>query len=266
MVLSLAHAALTVAGRAGALAAARQIWAKSFGMPRATPGYRLGTGSTGREQPKSHAAWLRRRRAASTPPAGPAAGPGSLDNNLASMADELWSDRQTREVARQQQVRKSRKLQAAVEGLEVDATPEFLAQIADARAASARRQRTLETQHRRSAAIRSLPALSDIKGKTVWVDPSVEPTMKEGNSTWWAPQALRVVGKRELAHVLVVRDAAQPGGRSQVVAHLRGCLVVTSEYWLSPPPWRCSPMESCVACSPSGLCLASSMCCVQGYG
>ena len=234
MVLSLAHAALT--DRAAVLAAARQVWAESFGPPRVTACDRRGKWSAGRrEQPKSHAAWLRRRRADSTPSAGPAAGPDSLDAALSSMADALWSDRQTREVARQQQVRKDRKLQAAVEGLEVDATPEFLAQVAGERAAGARRQRALETQHRRTATIRSLPAPSDIQGKTVWVDPAVEPTMKESGSAWWAPQALRVVDRRELAHVLVVRDAAQPGGRNQAVAHLRGCLVTTPEYFLSPP-------------------------------
>jgi hypothetical protein len=234
MVLSLAHAALT--DRAAVFAAARQVWAESFGPPRVTTGNRLGTRSAGhRERPKSHASWLRRRRADGTPSAGPAAGPDPMDDALASMADALWSDRQTREVARQQQVRKDRKLQAAVEGLEVDATPEFLAQVAGARAADARRQRALETQHRRIAAIRSLPAPSDIQGKTVWVDPAVEPTMKESGSAWWAPHALRVVERRELAHVLVVRDAAQPGGRNQAVAHMRGCLVTTPEYFFSPP-------------------------------
>ena len=35
--------------------------------------------------------------------------------------------------------------------------------------------------------------------------------------------------------MLVVQDAAKPGGRNQVVAHLRGCLVTTLDYFLSPP-------------------------------
>ena len=47
--------------------------------------------------------------------------------------------------------------------------------------------------------------------------------------------SLKVVDRRELAQVMVVQGAAQPGGRSQAVAHLRGCLVATPEYVLSPP-------------------------------
>ena len=35
--------------------------------------------------------------------------------------------------------------------------------------------------------------------------------------------------------MLVVQDVAKPGGRNQVVAHLRGCLVANPEYCLSPP-------------------------------
>ena len=182
MVLSLAHANLT--DQAAVLAAARNVWAESFGPPRAATGDRdrLGTRSAKRREQlnrKSHAAWLRRRRAASTPAAGPDVGPDCLDTAVTSMADALWSDRQTREVARQQQVRKHRKLHSAAEGLEVDAAPEFLAQVAGERAAAARRQRALEAQRRRTATIRNLPAPSDIQGKTVWVDAAVEPTTKE---------------------------------------------------------------------------------------
>ena len=225
MILALAHVAPTDQ-RASVLDAARHVWAASFGPPRiVVPGTRLGTKLSGRrEQPTSHAAWLRKRRAASTPAEGLPVGPDCLDPRLTTMAEALWSDRQTREVSRQQKVRKDRKLQAAVEGLEADATPSFLALVDDERAATVRRQRALEAEHRRTATIRSLPAPADIQGKTVWVDPTVEQTMNESGSAWWAPKALRVVDRRELAHVLVVRDAAQPGGRNQAVAQLRGCV------------------------------------------
>ena len=43
---------------------------------------------------------------------------------MEAMATELWTEKQTREVARQQSVRTDRKLLAAMEGLEV-LTPEL---------------------------------------------------------------------------------------------------------------------------------------------
>ena len=140
------------------------------------------------------------------------------------MATELWTERQSREVARQQRVRKARKLQAAVDGLGT-LTPELQSEVAAGRTAAARRQQALTTRHRRSAIARSLPSPSNIEGKTVWVDPAVDSAMKQSRSAWWAPKNFKVVDRREATHVLVVQDAAQPGGRSQVVAHLRGCLV-----------------------------------------
>ena len=65
--------------------------------------------------------------------------------------------------------------------------------------------------------IRSLP-ICNIAGKTAWVDPAVDAVMKLSRSACWAPNGLEVVDRRELAHVLVVQVAAQPGGRSQAVA------------------------------------------------
>ena len=64
------------------------------------------------------------------------------------MATELGTERQCREVAKQQRVRKARKLQAAVEGLDT-LTPDLQSEIAAERAAAARRQQALTTRHRR---------------------------------------------------------------------------------------------------------------------
>ena len=54
--------------------------------------------------------------------------------------------------------------------------------------------------------------------------------------------------------MLVVQDAAQPGGRSQVVAHLRGCVVATPECLLSPPgaalQWKAALLVPRLACPP----------------
>jgi hypothetical protein len=44
-----------------------------------------------------------------------------------------------------------------------------------------------------------------------------------------------VVADLHLANVLVVPDVAQPGERTRAVAALRGCLVVTPDFFLSPP-------------------------------
>ena len=63
---------------------------------------------------------------------------------LEAMATGLWTEKQTREVARQQRVRTARKVQAAVEGLEV-LTPELQTQVTK-RAVAARRQQALTAQ------------------------------------------------------------------------------------------------------------------------
>ena len=229
MVVVLAHASIPPPARPARVNAARLIWAECFGVPRASPVHRLSRGR--REKPKSHAAWLRRRRAAShNTDHNPAPDP-----HLAALAETLWSDQHEKEVKRQQTVREGRARQAAVEGLVVDMTEDLQEQVATERAAQVRRQKALNVQHQRIAAIRNLPAPADINGKTVWVDPVVEAVMKDSNSAWWAPKSLRVVDRRELAHILVVSDAAVPGGRNQVVAHMRGCLVTTPAYFLAPP-------------------------------
>ena len=60
---------------------------------------------------------------------------------LEAMAIGLWTEKQSREVARQQRVRTDRKVQAAVEGLEV-LTPELQAEVTAERTAAARRPHT----------------------------------------------------------------------------------------------------------------------------
>ena len=75
---------------------------------------------------------------------------------------------------RQQRVRKARKVQAAVEGLEA-LIPELQAQVTTKRAVAARR--ALTAQHRKHAAIRSLP-VCNIAGKTARVHPTVDAVMK----------------------------------------------------------------------------------------
>ena len=232
MIVSRAHATMGSAARAHVVALARLIWAESFGAPRETCPNRLPPRAACRHaKPHSHATWLEKRRAESTPP------PGQCsvlpEPALDAMATGLWTEKQTREVARQQRVRKARKAQAAVEGLEA-LTPELQSEVTAERAAAARRQQALTAQHRRSATIRSLP-VCNIDGRTAWVDPAVDAVMKLSNSAWWTPHRLKMVDRKELAHVLVVQDVAKPGGRSQVVAHLRGCLVANLEYFLSPP-------------------------------
>ena len=232
LILALAHATVGSDDRESLAVAARVILAQSFGAARETcPNRLLPRISCRRDKPRSHATWLKNRRLDSTPPPGHCS--ELAEPALETLATELWTEKQTREVARQQRVRKARKVQAALEGLDV-LTPELQTEITAERAAAGRRQRALIAQHRRSATIRSLP-VCNIEGKTVWVDPAVDAVMKLGRSAWWTPKRLRVVDRREFAHVLVVQDAAKPGGRSQTVAHLRGCLVTNPEYFLSPP-------------------------------
>ncbi|MFM7979393.1 MAG: hypothetical protein ACKPKO_08770, partial [Candidatus Fonsibacter sp.] len=84
--------------------------------------------------------------------------------------------------------------------------------------------------------------------------------MKENGSAWCAPKAMRVVDRRELAVVLVVPDAARPGGRNQAVAQLRGCLVATPDYFLAPPgsalQWKAALLLPRVVYISEAVCVA----------
>ena len=80
--------------------------------------------------------------------------------------------------------------------------------------------------------VRNIPPLH---GRTVCVDPAATSVMCSSDSSWWAPQSLRLVAQREFADIIVVQDPAQPGGRIQVAASLRGSLVCCTDYILSPP-------------------------------
>ena len=229
MVVALAYASIPESERPALITGARLIWAECFGVPRTSPINRLH--SRRKNQEKSHAAFLRRRRTAgkTTKVVAPA------DPRLAELAESLWTEKHDKEVARQQKVQETRARQAALEGLVVDDTEELQALIADERDAQRRRQKKLDADHKRIENIRNSPVLVDLNGKTVWVDSAVATVMRESNIQWWARMSLRVVDRRELAHILVVSDAAAPGGRNQVVAHLRGCLVTTPDYFLAPP-------------------------------
>ena len=142
-------------------------------------------------------------------------------------------------MARQQQVRKARKLQAAVKGLEVDgADPELAAQVLDERVAVARCQRPLEGLRRQYSAICSPPTACGIEGRTVWVDPAVSTILYNSGAAWWAPKSLRVVDLRELVVVPVATEVAQPGGRNQVMAFLVG-LIGGHTGILSRTAWFC---------------------------
>jgi hypothetical protein len=154
--------------------------------------------------------------------------------DVATIADTLWTETQTAEVERQKQVRAERELEAAAFGaITAEERPELAAKVAQEQAAEMRRQQALTSKHNRSASIRAQPQLPVLHGQTVWVDPAVSDTMRDSRSSWWAPQDLRVVGQRELADIIVVQDPAQPGGRNQAAASLRGSLVCNTDFILT---------------------------------
>ena len=63
----------------------------------------------------------------------------------------------------------------------------------------------------------------------------VKYVMCHSDFSWWAPQSLRLVAQRDLVDIIVVQDPAQPGGRNQAAASLRGSLVCCTDCLLSPP-------------------------------
>jgi hypothetical protein len=246
--LSLARkaAAPTTTEPSRLLEAARLVWAETFGAPRASGQSRhRGVGqslaakrhrATTPRLAKSHAAWLRQRRESSrnAAPDGNTAN-CDKDQEAAALAEEQWTDQHQAEIERQRSVRADRERDAAACGLAAYAGPDLDAKVAEKRTKEHRRQQTLDCQHRRTAAIQSRPVVADITGKYVWVHPGAANTMATSQSAWWAPQSLQVVASPHLADVLVVLDAAQPGERTRAVAALRGCLVVTPDFFLSPP-------------------------------
>ena len=189
MVVALAHASIPSSERPALITTARLVWAQCFGVPRASPADRLLVRRRP-EQPKSHAAFLRRRRAATNQTDSKV----GQDPRLIAMAESLWTERHDKEVSRQRKVKEGRARQAAVEGLVADETEDLQAQIADERAAQRRRQQKLDADHKRVANIRNPPVLVDMQGKTVWVDPAVAAVKRESNSQWWAPKVFASCG------------------------------------------------------------------------
>ena len=117
-------------------------------------------------------------------------GPSPAADNLATVAETLWTDTQTAEVQRQRQVRAERQLEAAAFRTVLPAEegkPELAAQVAEEQEAEMRRQRALTTKHNRSAAVRAGPQLPDVRGMTVWLGLAVNDAMRNNQSSWRAP-------------------------------------------------------------------------------
>ena len=251
LVLQIERQHVTSPVLASTVRAARLVWRDHFGVPRAAGIAResgLGQSAAVKKrrqtESKSHAAWLRKRRSAAAAlatglgpsPAAETSAPTA--DILSTMAETLWTDKHTKEVQRQRQVRAERELEAAAFGALLPAEgekPELADKVADEQEAERRRQQALEVKHNRSAAVRANPRFPNIRGMTVWVDPAVTDVMHNAESAWWAPQSLRTVADRELADIIVVQNPAQPGGRNQVAASLRGSLVCCTDFILSPP-------------------------------
>ena len=82
--------------------------------------------------------------------------------------------------------------------------------------------------------IRARPQLPPLPCGIVLVDRVVKYVICISDSSWWAPQSLRLVAQREFVDIIVVQDPAQLGGRNQVAASLRGSQVCCTDYVLPP--------------------------------
>ena len=152
----------------------------------------------------------------------PAAATSALaSDGLANVAVTLWTDKQRAEAQRQRQVRADRELEAAAFGTVLPAEegrPDLAAKVAEEQTAEMHRQLALTTKHNRSVGICARLQRPPLHGRNVWVDPAVKSVVCNSDSSWWAPQSLRLVAQHEFADIIVVQDPAQPGGRNQVAA------------------------------------------------
>ncbi len=223
--------------------AAQVVWATTFGAPRLSGesrtrglGFRLPRKRALREvsQTKSHAAWLRKRRAMARDAQllGSDAPPAALEA-VGAHANDQWTERHTKEVERQKDVRTKRHLDAVVCGT---AAAGSLGPEADV-AAHYRNEKKLQVKTAQEAAriqkIRAPSAVPLVQGRTTWVDPAVEADVR-GESTQRVLAEQRVVDNRTLAEVIVVKDPSNPGTRNHTVAALRGSALVDPTFLVSP--------------------------------
>ncbi len=220
-------------GDSPTVSAAATVWATTFGAPRLSGerrtkglGYRLSRQRARTAHAKSHAAWLRSRRAKVHEAVlkGCAAPPASLET-VEAYARDQWTEQHAKEVQRQQAVRTKRHLDAVVCGTAAASSLGPDADLELHKREDEKRQKETARQTERTATIHAPSAVPPLEGKTTWIDPAVAADVEE-ESVQRALREHRIVHDRTLADVIVVKDPSNPGTRNRTVAALRGSTLV----------------------------------------
>ena len=241
LVLELASAARPT-GDSNLLAEARLIWSSIFGPPRQTAPGRLGPRpAVQKQQPRlaqTAAAWLRRRRQQVAVRA--AGAPVNAKAEDLAAADAAWTARHQKEARFQQAAQAERRQAAVQEGvLGMDALGSDAAQQMEAfRAKEQVRQANHDALMRAFTKVGQKPAMPNLQGRRVFVDPEAQAVLKRTLAQWTCAQRqarLTVVEDRSVASVFCVLNPSAPGDRIRCVAALSGALVCTPEMLLAPP-------------------------------
>lgn len=224
--------------RARIVQAARVIWGQEFGAPRQRPAVdpvpqRRASRPGSEAAPLSLAGMLRARRRAATR-AKPL--PPSVAQTAAAaqaQAGRLWSERQARELARQQALQQDRWLDAVLDGVAAAGRrgqPDGAALAARELATRKRRDAYLRQQERAARLKASRPEELP-PGSRIWFAPGL---WEESMRATLLEHAWQRVEDLAVAAAMVVHDPGAPPKRVAFVAGMTGAAVISATYLSNP--------------------------------
>jgi hypothetical protein len=219
------------------LAAARVIWATTFGAPRTSnAAQRLPARRQLQQHLRTAAAWLRLRRQHVGDKA--VAAIPTRDHAIEAVADSVWTERHDKEVRFQKKARVETHQAAVQQGVIGQDTlgPGAEQQMTDYRQKVLDREAELVAKQSAMARKRLPPQMPDLRGRRIFVDDSAKATLNQTPAQWALARRqleLVVVDDRAVASVFCVLTPSQPGDRVGTVAAQTGGVICTPEMLLS---------------------------------
>jgi hypothetical protein len=222
---------------------ARLIWMQCFGKPRERSAHeRAPHRCTNKKSVATEQGWLRHRRQSvvSTAAGGEQLRRPGLDTSLplrrvARLATGLWSHMQTKELVRQQAVQRVHLLDSALTDNTVVARSGERISAADIqshRADVSRKHATYMTKQSKLGAHRRSKNIVLAPGCTVFVAGDAMQPLLVASIT---RGGFRHIDDPVIADAFVVVDAAHPPKQLAFIAGMKGSLVVSVDFFMSPP-------------------------------